>query len=246
MKNFPLLLISGWAHGEEAVRPVAEAMAECGQVACLCLASSGFGHDAEEGISPYARTVSAHLDTLGKPACIVGWSTGGVVAIETAARYPEKVACLVLLSATARFCSDDGYVCGVKPAVLRAMIRGLRKNPQGVVSDFISKALYPLNSDQAVLAARTQAALAEGPESLTRGLEYLAGADLRRDLPSIALPCLVIHGGQDQIVDARAGQYLNSNLAFSEMELLPSAGHCLIEQCRELITRRIAQFVERL
>ncbi len=246
MKNAPLLLISGWAHGEEALRPVAEAMAGSWPIACLSLASAGLGHETEEDISSYARTVASHLDKWGGPACIVGWSTGGVVAIETAARYPEKVTCLVLLSATARFCSADGYTTGVKPAVLRAMIRGLKRNPQTVVSDFISRALYPLNVGQDVLAKRTQAALAVGTDSLALGLEYLARADFRRDLVSIALPCLIIHGGQDMIVPCEAGRYLNANLRLSRIELLPSAGHCLIEQCGDGVIRRIAQFVEDL
>ena len=110
MKKCPVLLISGWAHGEEALRPVAEAMAGCGPIVSLSLASCQHAMTGRKTSSPYVRTVSSHLDKLGEPACLVGWSTGGVVAIETAARYPEKVACLVLLSATARFCSAEGYI----------------------------------------------------------------------------------------------------------------------------------------
>ena len=246
MKNVPLLLISGWAHGEEALRPVAEAMAGCGQIGLLSLASSSFGDEAEEGFSSYARTISSHLDKLGEPACIVGWSTGGVAALETSARYPEKVACLVLLSATARFRTAEGYTSGVRPAVLRAMLRGLRKNPETVVSEFISRALHPLNFHEEALAERTRAALAAGTDSLARGLEYLADADLRRELVSIALPCLIIHGRQDMIVPWQAGQYLQDNLSNSEAEFIPAAGHCLAEQCAEGLARRIAQFVERL
>jgi pimeloyl-[acyl-carrier protein] methyl ester esterase len=244
MKSGPVLLISGWAHGEEALRPVAEAVAGRGPGMSLSLASLGPAHDAEEGISSYARTVSSHLDLWGEPAWVVGWSTGGVVALETAARYPEKVAGLVLLSATARFCSDDAYTSGVKPAVLRAMLRGLRKDPRAVVSDFISRALHPLSLRQDVLAGRTQAALAAGTETLSRGLEYLAAADLRPDLASIALPCLIIHGMQDRIVPLEAGRYLHSNLPLSRIEPLPSAGHCLVEQCGDGIIRLISQFLE--
>lgn len=245
MKNCPVLLISGWAHGEEALRPVAEAFAPSRQVVSISLASAGAVHDAEENISPYARTVTNHLDKSGGPACLVGWSTGGLAAIETAARYPEKVACLVLLSSTARFCSADGYGSGVKPAVLRAMIRGLKQNPERVVSDFISGALHPLNVCRDVLDARTKAALAEGADSLARGLEYLAKTDLRPDLPSIAVPCLIIHGRQDRVVPWEASLYLNANLSLSRIELLPSGGHCLIEQCGSALVGRISQFVER-
>jgi pimeloyl-[acyl-carrier protein] methyl ester esterase len=247
MKKGSILLISGWAHGEGALRPVAEAMAGFGRpVVCFSLASPSFGDDEGEGVSGYARTVSTHLEKADEPGCIIGWSTGGVVAIETAARYPDKVAGLVLLSATPIFCSDEGYTPGVKPAVLRAMIRGLRKKPESVVSDFIARAMHPLDVPGDVLAGRTQAALAAGTDSLVRGLEYLAAADLRRQLSSIALPCLIMHGRQDMIVPWEAGGHLASHLPQSEIELIASGGHSLVEQCGDGLVCRIAQFVERL
>ncbi|MDR3566817.1 MAG: alpha/beta hydrolase [Syntrophobacteraceae bacterium] len=246
MRRAPIVFISGWAHGEEALRPLAEAMAASGRIVSnLSLASCGPFEDGDKNISAYGRFVSSHLDTSGEPATIVGWSTGGVVALETAARYPEKVDRLVLLSTTARFCSDKDYTSGVNPAVLRAMIRGLRKNPEDVVSDFIREAMHPLDIGAEVLAARTQSALAAGTVSLAHGLKYLLAADLRRDLPSLALPCLIVHGLQDRIVPVEAGRYLTANLPDSEI-VMSSAGHCLPEQCEEGLIRRIGQFLERL
>ncbi len=245
MKSAPIVLLSGWAHGEQALGPLTE-LGTPGPIVCLSLASSDVGVEAE-GVSTYALTVSNHLDRWGEPGWLIGWSTGGVVALETAARYPEKVAGLVLLSATARFCSADGYPSGVKPGLLRAMIRGLMKNPGAVISDFISRALHPLEVGPEVLARRTQEALSEGPASLLRGLQYLAAADLRPDLSSIFLPCLIIHGMKDMIVPWEAGRYLASNLAHSRIELLPSTGHCLMDQCGGArLVRLIAQFWEEL
>ena len=247
MKKFPILLVSGWAHGEEVLRPLAGALAAPGRpISRLSLAAASFQDDPETNISSYARAVLSHLDTSDEPGCLVGWSTGGVAAIETALRRPEKVACLVLLSATARFCSKDDYTSGVKPSVLRAMIRGLRKNPEAVVSDFLTGALFPVHIQTDDLARRTRAALAAGTDSLVRGLEYLASADFRRELPSIEIPCLIIHGGQDRIIPREAALYMHSNLPRSEIEPLDSAGHCLPEQCPEDLSRRIAQFLERL
>ncbi len=114
MKKPPILLISGWAHGAEAMYPLADAMGDSQPVTSLSLAEllmQGNGEDqngpADGAISAYARAISCHLDKSGEPACIVGWSTGGIAAIDAAAGKPEKVAGLVLLSATARFCSES-------------------------------------------------------------------------------------------------------------------------------------------
>ncbi|MGC9196250.1 MAG: alpha/beta fold hydrolase [Syntrophobacteraceae bacterium] len=246
MKNHPILFLSGWAHGEEVFLPLAEKIGMRGPVASLCPASCELWRDGDEKISSYARAVSAHLDKWSDPACIIGWSAGGVAAIETAARYPEKCAGLVLLSATARFCSQKEYACGVRPAVLRAMIAGLQKTPEAVLKDFISRALYPLEAAEDLLAQRTEAALCAGVDSLAWGLKYLASADFRSDISSIPHPCLIIHGQKDMIVPWEAGRYLHQNLSRSHLELLPSAGHSLMEQCPEDISRPIAKFLEQL
>lgn len=268
MKKPSVLLISGWAHGTQAMHPLAEAMADSHWVTSLSLADLGVlginvrgrrrgaiqgkadDHrgtgDRGNSISPYARAIALHLDKSPEPACIVGWSAGGIAAIEVAANYPEKVCGLVLLSATARFCSDTGYNAGVAPAVLRAMIRGLKKNPEAVIADFLLQALYPLRIPADELARRTRNALKQGTNSLIDGLEYLARADLRDALPALTTPCLVIHGRQDRIVPRDAAQFLVSKLPVSDVELVPSAGHSLIEQRGKEIIYRILKFQELL
>jgi len=243
MNNFPVLLVSGWAHGAEAMQPLAGAMADSHDVILLSLADPCINHSENGGISAYARGLCQHLDKLGRSAVIVGWSTGGIAAIEAAARYPQKVAGLVLLSATARFCLTEEYTAGVDPAVLRVMIRGLKRNPEAIIADFISQALYPVAIPAHEITRRTQRALKHGTGSLIEGIQYLERVDLREVLPAIASPCLIIHGSQDRIVPWQAAQYLVSKLPASNVEFLPSAGHSLIEQCGKDLFNRIEQFV---
>ncbi len=288
MKKPSVLLVSGWAHGAEAMQPLAEAMSESHWVTSLSLESPGIAPRTDSGgrrpggnsshakpdhpqvregseerkdsgiqgkgegrhgpkdraasISPYARAIAQHLDKAGESACIVGWSTGGIAAIEAAANYPEKVCGLVLLSSTARFCSDTGYTAGVAPAVLHVMIRRLVTKPEVVIADFLVQALSPLHITADELARRTTNALKQGTNRLIDGLEYLVRVDLRDLLPSITAPCLIIHGRLDRIVPWQAAQFLVSKLPISEVELLPSAGHSLIEQSGKDLINRILQF----
>jgi pimeloyl-[acyl-carrier protein] methyl ester esterase len=215
---------------------------------------TGGGQGAAAPISAYAGAVVRRLERFDEPSCIIGWSTGAMVAIEAAANCAEKVAGLVLLSATARFCaevpakdaSSGEYSAGVKPAALRAMIRKLKRSPEGVIADFLMQAVFPMTIPMDELVCRTQNALRPGKDSLVDGLEYLARADLRGCLRSITPPCLVIHGRQDRIVPWRAAMFLGSNLPVSNVELLPSSGHLLIEQGGKDLIHLTAQFVESL
>jgi pimeloyl-[acyl-carrier protein] methyl ester esterase len=263
LKEVPILLISGWAHGAESMFPLAEAVKESHPVSCVSISEllmEGNGDDAagpetaSASISPYAGAVVRRLKSFEGPACIIGWSTGGIVAIEAAASCPQRVAGLVLLSSTARFCAagtaegpcSQAYTAGVEPAALRAMIRKLKRNPEEAVAEFLLQAVFPMTVAADELVCRTRNALEPGKDCLIDGLEYLARADLRVALRSIVKPCLVIHGGQDRIVPWRAARFLGSNLPLSKVELLSSAGHLLIEQGGEDLIHRTAQFVESL
>lgn len=263
MKEFPILLISGWAHGAEYMSPLAEAVKDSHPVACVSIAElllEGSGGDAagpetaSAPMSSYAGAVVRRLKSFEGPSCIIGWSTGGIVAIEAAAACPQKVAGLVLLSSTARFCAArpaeglcaEAYTAGAEPAALRAMIRKLKRNPEEAVAEFLLQAVFPMTVAADELVRRTQNALEPGKDCLVDGLEYLARADLRGALRSIAKPCLVMHGGQDRIVPWQAARFLGSNLPLSKVELLSSVGHLLIEQGGKDLIQRTAQFVESL
>ena len=176
MKNNPILLISGWAHGAESMSPVVEALRDSHPVTSVSLAelaAQGNGEDvsgaeaAAAPISAYAGAVIRRLESFDEPSCVVGWSTGGMVAIEAAAHRPQKVAGLVLLSATARFCAEvpakDGfsgqYRAGIEPGALRAMIRKLKRSPEEVIADFLLQAVFPMTIPADELVSRTQNAL---------------------------------------------------------------------------------------
>ena len=48
-------------------------------------------------LADQARDAAELLEALGaSPATVVGWSAGGVIALDLAASYPERVASLVL------------------------------------------------------------------------------------------------------------------------------------------------------
>ena len=109
---------------------------------------------------------------------LVGWSMGGSSALRLAARWPEKIAGLVLVAATPRMMEEKetGWR-GMSPRRLEALRYGLVMTrgagffgvPEGKPNPY----------------------LADEPANLERGLEYLLETDVRNDLER-AFPC----GGQ--------------------------------------------------
>lgn len=255
MRKLPVILVSGWAHGVDALGAIAEPLANTHPVCSLSLtellmeakekdraADSGNGFE----ISPYARAIEERIRNTDGPVCIIGWSTGGMAALEAASICREKVGALVLLSSTARFCSEAGYDSGTPQTAVRAMSRGMRRDPEAVLRDFFLRACLPEGIPGEELERKIRSALDIGIDPLIHGLDYLMHFDLRHRLRAIAIPCLAIHGEEDQIIPPGASQFLGRNLPHSAVFCLPGAGHTLIEQYNTDIVHRIEGFMEGL
>jgi pimeloyl-[acyl-carrier protein] methyl ester esterase len=208
-----VLLLSGWAHGREALAPLAE------RLAAFCAPTVRSVHelartaDATDctvaGPSIYARGLAAlAAEEPGGWDVLAGWSMGAVVAIEAAAAATVRPGRLAVLAGTPCFCRAEGWTSGAAPQTVRAMRAALRTAPETVLRRFFADAAFPrvLTADAA--QARAHTALAWGTEELSRGLDYLAATDLRGQLAGLTVPLLAVHGRQDRIVPWQAGEAL--------------------------------------
>ena len=250
MKGSTVILIAGWAHGAEAMIPLAEALGEASPVVSTSV-SELYAEAQREGKSPgnwggrscCARALIERISKIGGPVTLAGWSAGGMVAIEAAAALPQQVAALVLLSTAARFSSEDPLVPGAASAALRAMRGRIGRAPARVLRDFFVNAAAPQMMSEEALRRRVEAALEFGIDCLTDGLDYLRRADLEEAAKRLELPALLVHGAEDRILPWRAGERLASLIPGCSYEIIPNVGHLLIEQCPEFIGRRIREFL---
>ncbi len=250
MRRIPVILVSGWAHGTEALAPIAEALAGRHAVHCAPLP-----HPAPEDKNPagdesrgcpslYAMGIRRLIGECGGRAFLIGWSAGGIAALETAARFPGEVAGLALLGATARFCSGEGYPHGTPRIALRAMRQGLRKNPEAILEDFFIRASLPAAISKEDLARKTNRALDLGCDFLSEGLNYLERTDLVSSLKTIRRPALAIHGKDDRIIPWQAAEFLSGNIPHCTADFLSGAGHGFIDSHTEPIVCAIRKFLE--
>src|SRR5213592_3499978 len=101
----PLILLHGGLGSGEMFGPVLPVLAERHQVIAVDLQGHGRTADIDRPIDVrlMAGDIAALIDHLGLAAPdVVGYSLGGGVALQTAARYPAKVRRLVLVSANLR------------------------------------------------------------------------------------------------------------------------------------------------
>jgi pimeloyl-ACP methyl ester carboxylesterase len=173
-----------------------------------------------------ADWLAEYLRGLNLPACLlVGWSLGGMLLLEALSRLTDPPpGGMVLVGVAPVFTQRPDYPWGQPPGVVRAMRRGVIKNPSQVLAAFAEQCLAPGETAFAS-QAREAFAVPVAAGTLAAGLDYLLQRDLRLLLSRLPAGAVVIQGQADRIVDPGQGRFLKENLPGARLHLLPAAGH---------------------
>ena len=193
-----LVIISGWAHGLDAIKPMGEALANRFDVQLLTGAQ----------VLKEQRIPDADY--------IVTGSMGGLLAMEL---LPGSCQKLVLISSTAKFCADADYTCGTHEKILRRMVLQLQRNPAVVLEEFYKNVHYPHPA--------LQTSPGSSQDDLVAGLEYLMSSNMRDKAPNIKIPTLLLHGAEDRIIPYTAAEWLNDHLPDGQLKIFENDGHAL-------------------
>lgn len=192
-----------------------------------------------------ARAVSSEIPP---GALLLGWSLGGMVALELA-RQRTDLGGLVLIATTPRFVADAEWPHGVEPRVLEAFARGVRDDYERTVQDFLALQVLGATDPRATLRAlrdSVRSRPAPNPLALDVGLDILQRADLRAALEGIAPDTLVITGQRDRLVPPAAGEALAAALPHARLRRIAGAGHAPFLSHPAAVHSELATFFRRV
>jgi pimeloyl-[acyl-carrier protein] methyl ester esterase len=227
----PLVMLHGWGLNLRVFDGLVAAFGAHFEVTRIDLPGHGrSGEPAAMVASGWSHAEVADMLLAAMPprAHLLGWSLGAQFALEIAARAPQRVASLVLVSATPRFAAAEDWPLGGEADVLAGFARQLRADWRGTVRDFLDLQVRGSRNAGEALAALQRALADHGecaPEVLTRSLALLHAADLRGRLPGIATPSLVVAGQYDRVVHPLASRALAAALPAAEYVELARCGH---------------------
>ena len=226
MSNRLLIFIAGWGYPAAALEELGHALApdiRAVPVSARELWLKGRAKSDAETISCYAAGLWHFIREQGDVAAVAGWSLGGMAALELAARHPETIGRLALISSAPKFCSASDWSCGVPPANVRAMRLGLKRDPGTVLADFYRLVAAPFDEPLAEIPDQATT----GCDELRAGLDYLLRTDLRPCLERVRVPVLIAHGREDRVVPWQAADYAQRALPGSRLRLYAGVGHDL-------------------
>lgn len=171
-----------------------------------------------------ARAAVAVLDDLGaERAVVLGHSMGGMVAQEVAARYPERLAGLILFATTPAFGGkDDSFKNKFLESRLAPLDEG--KTP----ADFADKVVGGMFNDATPQAVRDKAvaSMAAVPAAAYRqALNCIVTFDRRAELAGIACPTLVLAAENDALSPPKTMEKMAQKIPGARYVCLSGLGH---------------------
>ena len=222
-----LVLLHGWALHGGMWGPWIDELARHARLHLVDLPGHGRS-PFPPGSGDLAGLAAAVRPVVPDGAALLGWSLGGMVALELARGPRPRLAALVLVATTPRFVVDEDWPHGMPTALLAGFARGLAADHRGTVQNFL--ALQTRGDERAhdTLRQLRRSLDAHGPPdpaALEAGLGILGSADLRDALPRIAVPTLVIAGDHDRITPPGAGLELATRLPQARLAAIARSGH---------------------
>lgn len=227
----PLLLVHGTGGYADPWAPVLDGLARSYRV--ITYDRRGFGRSPYPGrvrFADHARDAAALLDALdASPAAVLGWSAGGVIALDLAASLPESV--------TELFVAEPGVRLASRPS--RAMLgmqlrcwnqRFLRRDAEAaaaIMYRWVSGYTTGGNAFDGLPQAWRDQMTAHGTSTVREMDQLLRPYPSRAAIRSIACPVTVIEGSLSDPVFPQADAFVASLLPQSRLITLPGAAHFL-------------------
>ena len=243
----PLVMLHGWGMHGGVWGDAVDRLAQSFEVHVVDLPGHGqspfepeyFAREEGLGTNLHARRreravklLDALTDQLSmifhEPVMLCGWSLGGIVALHWAAREPEKIERLAIVSSTPCFAEQDGWLYGMPLTLLQQFAADLEVNYTSTLRRFIGLQVRGSDDERELLARLRQSLFSRGEpdlDALRIGLDILRDADLRAVLPHIEQPTLVIAGARDKLTPLEASRHMVQMMPDARLVEIRGAAH---------------------
>jgi pimeloyl-ACP methyl ester carboxylesterase len=228
-----VLLTHGFAASSRMFAGNVDALAKDHMVITWDLRGHG-GSDYPDDDAAYSAALTledmaALLDTAGaERAVLLGHSLGGYLSLEFHARFPERVAALVLVGTGPGFRNDDAR-------------DGWNEFAAKYSSRLSERALDALGKSDELTPGEHRDA--SGLERAARGILVQHDARVMDSLPTIAVPTIVIVGSDDATF-LGGSQYMARKIPGASLEQVDGARHAPNVSHPDLFNERVRSFLD--
>jgi malonyl-CoA O-methyltransferase len=238
-----IVLLHGWGSGSQSWQPLIPALQNIANVIALDL--PGFGES--EAIPEFTLDAVVQLIAARLPekCVLIGWSLGGMLAVQIAARYPQKISRLITLATNAKFVASRDYETAMPLAVNRQFNKSFAADSQLSLKLFGGLLAQGDINERALLK---QIRVLTEPDKINpnwlQALELLSQLDNREAFAQLAQPGLHLLAEKDVLVPASAATALTQLNSQQSVQVVVGAAHALHWSQPEVVVQIIQEFFQ--
>lgn len=255
-EGFPILCLHGHPGSSSCMEVFTESLSQN----FWTIAPDLRGYGRSQTRSPFTMRdhlldLEALLDRLEIERCLVlGWSLGGILAMELALRQPQRIAGLILVATAARPVSNLPPT--PLPILLNTAIAGvlnwLKPGWAWNIATFGQRSLLRDLISQHTPVAYRWLAQAGAPATLqtSRQAQQALAQALQQhysclpNLHQLTCPCLVLSGANDRHIVSTASQETAQHLPASKWICYPDVAHLFPWEIPSIVNRDIQHWLE--
>ena len=187
---------------------------------------------AEISFEAMVRDLEAVIDSCGWTRfALLGRSQGGAIAIEYAARHPDRVSHLVLYGAytRGRFVRESQEAAVDMEAQIRLVEVGWGGEDPAYHEFFAARFMPDATREKREAMVELQRASTSGANA-ARALRAMGGIDVRESASRVRCPTLIMHCDRDRVVPFEEGRLLATLIPGARLVAFDSRNHIPIEQ----------------
>jgi pimeloyl-[acyl-carrier protein] methyl ester esterase len=178
----------------------------------LCIDLPGFGKNASCSAASVSEAVDALLVVAPEKAVWLGWSLGGLLALELASRHPQRVQALVMMAATPCFLQRPDWPTAMALSDFRQFRAAVEEDAVVALLHFLGlqcKGSVSMKEDLRFLKSVVKEADTPALPVLRAGLDWLEAVDARASLSRLDIPVDFLLGRHDALLPATLAQALS-------------------------------------
>lgn len=254
-KGFPILCLHGHPGSGQCMSVFSDRLESQFQIIAPDL--RGYGKSRSQGnfaMREHLLDLETLLDQHQINNCLIlGWSLGGILAMELALRCPHRVAGLILIASAARPRSShppitwqDNLYTG-----LAGILNWWFPSWQWNIDTFGKRSLFRYLIQQHTatayhyLATEAVPAYLQTSQAATRALNLALreGYNLLPNLPQIQCPCLVLAGAEDRHITSESSRETALQLQDAVWHCYPNTAHLFPWEIPDLVLADINQWI---
>ena len=251
-KGLDVVLLHGWGMHGGLWGSFNDSLAAEYCTHALDLPGFGFSKDIknEFTLDAYSEVVETYLEKLNRPVILIGWSLGGLIALNILKRQNSEVNKVIFIASTPCFTKKENWTAAIEQSVFDQFSTDLQDDYKKTLKRFLSLQTRGSGLAREDLRELNKKLNERGdPDmgALKSGLSILSNADLRSTTlisrEHNETPVLTILGEKDTLVPVAVSSEFEKIFPNLEQLILDKTGHAPFISSPEICAKTIKNFI---